>query len=277
MRFFLEISFKGTNYKGWQIQPKAKTIQAEINKVLTKLLLADTKCVGCGRTDTSVHASQFYLHFDSPAQPHNKLPALFHNSFHTSSPSEKNKDEAIINANYERDFLYKLNRLLPDDIAVKRIIPVDDTARSRQDATARTYEYRLHFRKDPFLNEFSYYHPYGVPDLKTMNEAARLMPSFKDFRPLSKKEEHDKTTICNITRSRWQKPDSNRMSYTITADHFLRGMVRMTVGVMLMLGTGKMSISEFRHVMKTKGRFKYVPSVPGCGLTLVAVDYPYIK
>jgi tRNA pseudouridine38-40 synthase len=246
MRFFLEISFKGARYKGWQIQANAHSVQAEINSAIAKLLGHEIKSTGCGRTDTGVHARQFFLHFDTDKKP-------------------------------SEHFVYKLNRILPDDIAVKRLISVEVNARSRQDATERMYEYLIHLKKDPFLSEFSYYFPYGKPDLHKMQEAARLLKTFKDFKPLSKTDTQEKTTICNIYFSEWKQLDENRLRYTITADHFLRGQVRLTVGAMLMIGTGKMTIDEFASVMKKKGRFKYIMAVPGCGLTLVKVNYPYLK
>lgn len=245
MRFFLEISFAGTRYKGWQIQPRARTVQAEINKAIATLLSRDIKTVGCGRTDTGVHARQFFLHFDSDKKP-------------------------------GEHFIYKLNRILPDDIAVKKLIPVEPTARSRQDALKRTYEYKIHLKKDPFLEQFSYYFPFGKPDLHLLHESSRLLKTFKDFKPLSKTDTQEKTTVCNIYHAEWKKLDENNLHFTITADHFLRGMVRQIVGAMLMIATGKMTPEEFSAVMKRKGRFKYVIAVPGCGLSLSEVEYSYL-
>jgi len=246
MRFFLEISFTGTNYSGWQIQKNAHSVQAEINQALSALLSNQIKTTGCGRTDAGVHAKQFFLHFDT----------------------DKNPPE---------DFLYKLNRMLPDDIAAHRLIPVEPHARSRQDATERTYEYHAHLKKDPFLNNFSFYFPFGNPDIRQMQEAAHLLKSFKDFKPLSKTDTVEKTTLCNIYSSEWNMIDENRLRYTITADHFLRGMVRLIVGAMLMIGTDKMTLEEFISVMKKKRKFRYIMAVPGCGLSLVRVKYPYLK
>jgi len=245
MRYFLEISYVGTRYKGWQLQPRTKTIQAEINTVLAQLFSQEIKSTGCGRTDAGVHAKQFFLHFDSDNQAH-------------------------------KEFLYKANRLLPDDIVVKRIIPVADDARTRQDATSRTYEYLLHLKKDPFLHDSSFYFPYGKPVLHKMEEAAALLKTFKDFKPLSKTDTHEKTSLCNIYFSEWEKLHDNQYRYTIIADHFLRGMVRLTVGAMLMIGTDKMTLAEFQTVMKRRGKFIYVVAVPGCGLSLTEVKYPYL-
>src|SRR5436190_4147826 len=165
MRYFLEIAYVGTRYKGWQVQPRAHTVQAEINKILGQLFPQEIKTVGCGRTDAGVHAKQFFLHFDS--------------------------DEPPVN-----EFLYKINRLLSDDIVVKRIIPVADDARSRQDATARTYEYHLHLKKDPFLIDSSFYFPYGKLDFNKMREAAHLLNTVKDFKSLSKTDTVEKITLC---------------------------------------------------------------------------------
>ncbi|HXH19763.1 MAG TPA: tRNA pseudouridine(38-40) synthase TruA [Chitinophagales bacterium] len=245
MRFFLEISFAGTNYSGWQIQKNAHSVQAEINKALSSLLSNQIKTTGCGRTDAGVHAKQFFLHFDTDRKPPD-------------------------------DFIYKLNRLLPDDIAAHRLIPVEPHARSRQDATERTYQYHVHLKKDPFLKDFSFYFPFGNPDIHKMQEAARLLKAFRDFKPLSKTDTVEKTTLCNIYFSEWKRIDENRLCYTVTADHFLRGMVRLMVGAMLMIGTDKMSLGEFSSVMKKKERFRYVMAVPGCGLSLVSVRFPYL-
>lgn len=245
MRFFLEISYVGTRYKGWQVQTRAHTVQAEMNDVLSQLFTQEIKTVGCGRTDAGVHARQFFLHFDADKPP-------------------------------IREFMYKINRLLPDDIVVKRFFSVADDARSRQDATSRTYEYHLHLKKDPFLNDSSFYFPYGKPDLSKMQEAATLLKTLKDFKSLSKTDTQEKTSICNIYFSEWKKMHDNQYRYTITADHFLRGMVRLTVGAMLMIGTGKITLDEFQAVMKKRATFKYVLAVPGCGLSLTEVKYPYL-
>lgn len=245
MRFFLEIAFVGARYKGWQIQPRAHTVQSEINKAISTLLSQEVKTAGCGRTDTGVHAKQFFLHFDTDRKP-------------------------------GEHFIYKMNRILPNDIVVKRLIPVEPTARSRQDAIRRTYEYNIHLKKDPFREQFSYYFPLGKPDIHQLQNAARVLKTFKDFKPLSKKDTQEKTTICNIYRAEWKKMDEDNLRFTITADHFLRGMVRLIVGVMLMIATGKMTLEEFSAVMKKKERFKYIIAVPGCGLSLTEVRYPYL-
>ena len=245
MRFFLEISFVGTRYKGWQIQQRSNTVQAEINKAISTLLSEEIKTVGCGRTDTGVHAKQFFLHFDSDKKPGEHL-------------------------------IYKLNRILPKDIAVKRLIDVEHDARSRQDASERSYEYHVHLKKDPFLEIFSYYFPFGKPNLHKLNEAARLLKTFKDFKSLSKTDTQEKTTICNIYSADWKETDENNLLFTVSADHFLRGMVRQIVGAMLMIATGKMTLEEFSSVIKKKGRFKYIIAVPGCGLSLISVKYPYL-
>ncbi len=245
MRFFLEIAFTGTNYKGWQLQPRARSVQAEVNAVLETLFSQKIKSTGCGRTDAGVHARQFYLHFDA------ELPPV-------------------------HEFHYKINRMLPPDISVKRIFEVEETARARQDAVSRTYEYFIHFKKDPFLHEQSYHYPLPKPDFEIMQEAAAVLKTFKDFKSLSKTDSVEKTTICNLFFSEWKIVNENRWRYTISANHFLRGQVRLTVGAMLMLGNGKIKMDEFIATMKKKGVFKYNHAVPGCGLSLTKVEYPYI-
>ena len=246
MRYFLEISYTGTRYRGWQLQPRENTVQAQVNRTLSLILSKEIRTFGCGRTDAGVHAAQFFLHFD-----------------------------AEINLS-KRDFLYKCNRLLPPDIAVKNLFEVAADARSRQDATQRTYNYHLHLRKDPFLTDFSFYYPFGKPDFEKLQEVAAFLKKNKDFKALSKTDTVEKTSICNIFHSGWKKNGSNRLCYTITADHFLRGMVRLCVGAMLNVAVGKTTLHELQTLVKKKDHIKTLPAVPGCGLTLTKVDYPYI-
>lgn len=246
MRYFLEIAYYGANYSGWQIQPNRNTIQLELNKALSTALSNDISCVGCGRTDAGVHAKQYFLHFD------------------TAKPITKN-------------FIYKIKRLLPKDIAVKEAIVVDPSAHCRFDASRRTYAYYIHFEKDPFLQDFSYYYPYSWPDLVRMNQAAERMLQFNDFQVLCKVGGGAKTTICNLTESAWAYNKSNgQMVFTVSSDRFLRGMVRMMVGVLLMIGSDKLSMGELSKAMKSKQRLKYILPVPSQGLFLTSVKYPFI-
>lgn len=246
MRYFLEIAYKGTAYKGWQIQPKANTVQNEINNALSTILSEAIKTTGCGRTDTGVHAKQFFLHFDT--------------------------EKSIT----EKKLVYKLNRILPRDIAAKKILKCESENHSRFDATERTYEYLIHFKKDPFLNDYSYYCTYSKPDLDKMNKAAKLLMSYNDFFPLCKLDHDGKTTFCDIRHSNWIELSEDHILYKVKADRFLRSMVRMTVGVLLMIGLDKLTVDDFKYAMKAQQRFKYIIPIPPCGLYLTRVKYPFI-
>lgn len=172
-RYFLHLSFHGKKFHGWQIQENAHTVQAELNNALKTLLGAETETTGCGRTDTGVHASSFFAHFDAASI----------------------KDE--------NDFIYHLNCLLPFEIAIQRIILVDDEAHARFDATSRTYRYFIHHLKNPFLNDTSYFFPFTI-DLALMNEAASILLNHVDFSCFSKTRTQVKTNICKIVSATWK-------------------------------------------------------------------------
>ena len=247
MRYFLEISYDGTNYSGWQVQPSKNTVQLQLNEALSTILSESILCTGCGRTDAGVHATQFYLHFDTG----------------TTIP---------------KNFSYKINKMLPKDIAVKRIIDVENEAHSRFNATLRTYQYRINFCKDPFLMKRSYHYQYTIPDLDKMNQASEKLLSYTDFKSLCKTGGGAKTTICHLTQSYWQLNKSKgQLVYTVSADRFLRGMVRMIVGVLLMVGRNKCSVKDLEQVMKKRDRFKYIMPVPAHALYLTSVKYPFLK
>lgn len=245
MRYFLQIAYDGANYHGWQVQPNANSVQAEIDNALSALFAEQMHCTGCGRTDAGVHAADFYLHFDTEQQPHPQL-------------------------------VYKLNKMLPPDIAVYRMLKVADNAHSRFDATEREYRYFIHFNKNPFLRERSFYYPYPRPNMALMNEAAQLLLQHQDFAPFCKSGHSAKTTLCDMRYAQWDELDSNRWCFTIRADRFLRGMVRLVVGACLQVGRKKLSIVEFENTLSTVGKFKYLHSVPANGLSLTAVKYPYL-
>ncbi len=245
-RYFLNIAYNGTGYHGWQVQNNAPTIQEEINKAL-QLLLKDPSInvVGCGRTDTGVHAKRFYLHFDT-----SNMPGEFD------------------------DLIYKLNKFLPEGIVVYEILPVDDDAHARFDATHRTYQYYIHLQKNPFKTNQSYYW-YGHLNVEAMNEAALALKDYEDFTSFSRLHTQVKTNNCTVEDAAWQGGAAT-LTFTITANRFLRNMVRAIVGTMLEVGKGKMTIDEFRSVIESKDRSKAGQSAPACGLYLVNVKYPYI-
>ncbi len=243
-RYFLEIAYDGTDFHAWQVQINAHTVQQEIHQALYPLIGKETETLGCGRTDTGVHAKQFYLHLDL-------------------------ENDFVID-----ELVYKLNRILPFSIAVFRIIPVTEDAHARYDATSRTYQYFIHSQKDPFLNGRSYF-VFSQLDLDKMNHAATMMMKFTDFTSFSKLHTENKTNDCKITEAIWIR-DNHQLVFTITADRFLRNMVRAIVGTLLQVGKGKISPEQFCEIIERKNRGEAGESVPACGLYLQKVLYPYI-
>lgn len=213
-----------------------------MDEALQTILRDHIHCIGCGRTDTGVHASQFFLHFDT-----------------VNDISE--------------NFIYRMNAFLPDDIAVKRIIPVAANAHSRFDATLRAYEYRMLNEKNPFLKEFAFYKPFYRVDFDRMKDACIILKKYNDFPSFCKSKAGSKTTIVNIKEAYWKEENDMRIFY-ISADRFLRGMVRLIVGAMLQIGEGRMTLEEFDEGIKMKKRFKKALSAPAEGLFLVKVEYP---
>jgi tRNA pseudouridine38-40 synthase len=243
-RYFLQIGFHGKKFHGWQIQDNAHSVQAELNKGLKILLGKETVTTGCGRTDTGVHALKFYLHFDA----------------------EQISDE--------KDFVYHLNSLLPFEIAVYNIFKVEDDAHARFDATSRTYRYFIHNKKNPFLNDTSFFFPYDV-DINLMNQAAEILRAHSDFSCFSKSRTQVKTNICIITNAWWEKRD-NQLVFEISADRFLRNMVRAIVGTLLDVGEHHINLEDFTEIIENKKRSGAGVSVPGHGLFLANVTYTYI-
>jgi tRNA pseudouridine38-40 synthase len=244
-RYFLQLSFHGKKFHGWQIQENAHAVQAELNNALKTLLGSAIETTGCGRTDTGVHASNFFAHFDSPE------------------------------INDEADFVYHLNCLLPFEIAIQRLIQVRDDSHARFDAISRTYRYYIHQSKNPFLNDRSYFFPFSV-DLKLMNEAASILKDHSDFSCFSKTRTQVKTNICKISAAFW-KQENDQLVFEISADRFLRNMVRAIVGTLLEVGEEHISISDFTEIIENKKRSGAGVSVPGHGLFLENVAYTYIS
>lgn len=244
-RYFLEIAYDGTDFHGWQIQLNAHTVQEEIDKALSLLLPGNViETLGCGRTDTGVHARQFYLHLD------------------------------ILDSTDTSELVYKLNRILPSSISVYRLIKVHSEAHARFDAVSRTYKYYLHTEKDPFLQNRSVFLFAGV-NVDYMNTAGEHMKKFIDFTSFSKVNTDTKTNDCRVTEAYWEIK-GHQLIFTITADRFLRNMVRATVGTMLQVGKGKISTEQFCEIIEKKDRGEAGESVPACGLYLQKVVYPYL-
>ncbi len=246
MRYFIQIAYNGKDLHGWQVQPNANTVQAEMNKALTVYFNQGAiHCIGCGRTDTGVHASDFYLHFDI----------------------NKEIDEVTS--------IYRLNRILPLTIVVKKIIRVGKQAHARFDAISRTYEYHIHTVKNPFLLEGSLFFSYPL-NIEKMNRACKLLFKYKDFTSFSKVHTDAKTNICSIMKAEW-KQEGDKIIFTIQADRFLRNMVRAIVGTMLDIGQGKKQPQDIVTIIEQKDRGKAGRSVAGKGLYLSKVEYDFDK
>ena len=242
MRYFVQFSYFGQAYHGWQNQPNAITVQQVLEEAFSKLLRLPIALAGAGRTDTGVHAKQMFAHF--------------------------NTDE-IKDIN---DLVYRLNALLPEAIAVQTIFEVSDEVHARFDAVERTYEYWIVQEKNPFYSDFAYYvkHPLNV---EAMNQAAAILLQFEDFECFSKSNTNVKTHRCAIKEVIWEKKE-DKLVFTITANRFLRNMVRAIVGTLLEVGTGKLKTDDVKSIINSKDRGKAGPSVPAKGLYLTAVHYP---
>jgi tRNA pseudouridine38-40 synthase len=243
-RYFIDLSYDGTAYNGWQIQPNGTGVQEVLMRALSTLLQRDVPVTGAGRTDTGVHASLMVAHFDS--------------------------DETLDTTT----FAEKLNRLLPPDIAVSRLRPVAPEAHARFDATSRTYRYYITTVKSPFRRAYSY-RLHQLPDIDQMNKAAATLADYTDFTSFSKLHTDVKTNNCRITHARWTQEDEHTWVFTITADRFLRNMVRAIVGTLLEVGRGKLTVSDFRHIIEQQDRCRAGMSVPGNALFLTDITYPY--
>ncbi|HTJ50400.1 MAG TPA: tRNA pseudouridine(38-40) synthase TruA [Cyclobacteriaceae bacterium] len=242
MRYFFEIVYQGKNYNGWQSQPNANGIQTVVEKALSKLLQVETKVVCSGRTDTGVHCEQQY--------------------FHADIEKEFDFDQMVL----------KLNIYLPKDIAIKSIRRVKDDASARYDAIERSYRYQITKLKNPFLEELAW-HYFKEVDIQTMNKAAALLVGEHDFECFSKVKTDVNHFLCTIKKAEWRE-EGQMMFFTITANRFLRGMVRSIVGTLLDVGTGKTSMKEFQAIIHSKDRKRAGVNVPPQGLYLTKVKYP---
>jgi len=240
-RYFLEVSYKGTNYSGFQIQQNANSIQEEIQKAYQVLQKETISLTGSSRTDAGVHALQNFFHFDFDGEinPH---------------------------------FAYKMNAILPDDIVVEKLIPVKNSAHCRFDAISREYKYFIYRHKDPFLKDSAFYFPYKL-NVELMQQAAVMIKAYTDFTSFSKRNTQVKTFNCCIMESNWGWEDECLVFY-VKADRFLRGMVRALVATMLKIGRGKMTIAAFKNVIEEKDSSKASFATPAQGLFLMKVNYP---
>lgn len=242
-RYFFEISYDGTDYYGWQIQPEQITVQEEIEKCLKRLNSNNyVKTMGCGRTDTGVHAINF----------------IFHADLEETFPF--------------KDLVYKMNKMLPNSIAVHRYFPVDNEKHARFSATSRTYHYFVHLKKDPFKSKNSLF-VNGNLDFDLMNEAGKLLLGTQDFTSLSKLHTSVKTNICTVSKAEWIKISDSEFYFEITANRFLRNMVRATVGTLLDVGKGIIIPENVVEILEAKDRREASISVPAHGLFLRDIVY----
>ncbi|NVO09289.1 MAG: tRNA pseudouridine(38-40) synthase TruA [Bacteroidales bacterium] len=243
-RYFIELSYRGTKYHGWQIQENAHSVQAELNSSLATLLKEDISTLGAGRTDTGVHAKYFVAHFDSI------------------------RDDLSSNAS----FLYHLNQILPLDISIKSIRSVEPAAHARFDATSRTYHYFICRDKDPFWRELAWMF-YGSLDIDLMQQASKYLFNYTDFTSFSKVGSDNKTSDCKIYSANWAEKD-NLLIFSVTADRFLRNMVRAIVGTMVDVGRKKITAERFSEIIAAKDRALASSSAPAEGLYLTGIEYP---
>jgi tRNA pseudouridine38-40 synthase len=246
VRYFIQIKYNGTNYHGWQIQPNALTVQQEVDKTLSLFFKTPIYTLGCGRTDTGVHAEQFFAHFDI-AQAIEDIPSI----------------------------LNKLSAYNLKGVQFQDIFEVPETLNARFDAISRTYEYRIMFQRNPFLENLALYH-FGKLEIAPMQQAAALLLGKKDFGAFSKSNTQVNNNICDITEAKFIQKEE-LLIFTITANRFLRNMVRAIVGTLLEIGKGKRAPNQILEVLESQNRSKAGISVPACGLFLVKVEYPNFK
>lgn len=242
-RYFIQLSYNGGAYHGWQIQPNATTVQEVLNNAISIILRQKINVVGAGRTDTGVHASNFIAHFNGDIK-----------DFSTEQ------------------LCFKLNRFLPKDIAIHKIFEVNSNAHARFDAISRTYHYYIDIEKNPFTRDYSFT-PYPIPDINIMNKACKVLFDYIDFTSFSKLHTDVKTNNCKIYEASWEKKD-HQLVFTIKADRFLRNMVRAIVGTLIEVGNKKISIEELRKIIESKHRGNAGVSVPGRALFLSNIEYP---
>ncbi|MCQ2974752.1 MAG: tRNA pseudouridine(38-40) synthase TruA [Bacteroidales bacterium] len=242
MRYKTELCYNGDNYHGWQIQPNANSVQETLEKCFSLILKEKISFVGAGRTDTGVHAEYYVAHFD------------------TSSPISN--IDALVN---------KMNIFLPKDIAIFSITEVSDEFNARFSATSRSYRYLIHTKKDPFLNSISWFVPYKI-DVEKMNQACEIMKQYNDFACFCKSGADNKTTLCNITFAHFTQK-GHQIIFEISANRFLRNMVRAITGTMIDIGTGKINLTDFENILKSKNRSEAGQSVPAKALALTKIDY----
>ncbi|WP_276090752.1 tRNA pseudouridine(38-40) synthase TruA [Pedobacter sp. JY14-1] len=247
MRYFVHIGYNGYRYNGWQKQPNLLNVQGIIEQKLTEALKTPVEIIGCGRTDTHVHASQFFFHMD-------------------------------IGEEWTYDLSFRLNKLLPPTIAVFDIIPVEAHRHARFDAVLRSYDYYLHTYKNPFLHHISSYYPYPELDFSKMQEAAALLPKYKDYRAFCTSPDKYEHTRCNVMSAQLHFDSSGqKMRFQISANRFLGKMIRIIMGELLKVGQHRLSTDEFEHYLNSRTTPKLLSPAHPEGLYLSKVSYPYLN
>lgn len=241
-RYFIHLSYDGTNYHGWQVQPNGSSVQAELQRALSTLLRQPIEIVGAGRTDAGVHARKMVAHFDV---------------------------EELLDL---KQTAYRMNRILPRDIALEKIEKVGDDMHARFSATSRTYHYYIHTHKDPFCRAYSCETHYDL-DFDAMNEAARVLLTQDDFASFCKTGADVKTTICHVTHAQWHQTSPTTWYFEITANRFLRNMVRAVVGTLIDVGRHRIDLEDFKQIVENKTRTAAGESMPGHALFLEDVSY----
>lgn len=246
VRYFAEIAYRGTNYHGWQKQDNAPSVQETIQQAFSTILGVE-EVVGCGRTDTAVHASQYFMHFD-------------------------------FNGQFPDEFLRRINKFLEEDIVIKRIFEVDDTAHARFDAIERSYTYYISRFKDPFKHDMAWHFPFFERlSIDKLNEVASLLLNYSEFTPFCKTNSDAKTMKCQLTKAEWVLGNNqNELVFYIASNRFLRGMVRLIVGACINVGIGKVSLEEIKCALDNQTLIKKSWSVPAHGLFISCVKYPYV-
>ena len=246
-RYFLTLSYNGSDFNGWQSQHNTPdTVQQVLEEKFAMLLNEKIQLTGCGRTDTGVNAKNFVAHFDC----------------HNDSLIEK-----------KSDWVYKLNSVLPDSIAIHNIRQVNSKAHARYDARERVYYYYLARQKDPFRKNFTWFF-HGDLDFETMNKAAVALKEYRDFTSFSKVHTQNKTNNCAITRAIWHRSGTHEWRFAISSDRFLRGMVRAIVGTLVLVGKGRLTIAQFREIIEARNRNLAGMNAPAHALFLAGIKYP---
>ncbi len=244
MRYFIKLSYFGKNYCGWQIQPHSISVQEKLQIAISTILREKIEIVGAGRTDTGVHAEQMFAHFDFDKE-------------------------------LDNNFVFRLNSLLPDDIVVDSVFQVKEDAHARFDAVSRSYKYQIFLGRNPFLLDTTWQIINREIDVDLMNKACEILYKYTDFECFSKVKTDVKTFNCTITNAEWILKD-NKLTFYISANRFLRNMVRAIVGTLIDVGLKKISLEDFISIIESKDRCKAGISVPAQGLFLTKVEYPYL-